>query len=289
MTTSNSQQHLIIQGADVATRTLKELAQLTQAQGIEQINPHAFRVCHVAQADATIRQTVMARCFSEQLDAAFVPASAKLSDIGLFITDMDSTLITIECIDEIADMQGLKPQVAEITEAAMRGELDFAQSLRKRVALLAGLDERALDRVYNERLQLSPGAESLLAKLHAQGTTTVLVSGGFTFFTERLKQRLGLTHTYANVLEVRDGKLTGQVLGDIVDAEAKRQRLLQHKAELGLQRHQILASGDGANDLRMLSEADWAVAYHAKPVVREQAPYTINFGGLNSILNWFLP
>ena len=139
--------------------------------------------------------------------------------------DMDSTLITIECIDEIADMQGLKPQVAAITAAAMRGELDFPQSLRRRVALLKGLDADALQRVYDERLKLSPGAHVMLARFRELGIKTLLLSGGFTFFTGRLKQRLGLDYARSNTLEIVDGKLTGQVIGEIVDADVKRAAL----------------------------------------------------------------
>jgi phosphoserine phosphatase len=147
---------------------------------------------------------------------------------------MDSTLITIECIDEIADMQGIKPQVAAITERSMRGELDFSASLRERVSLLAGLPESALEKVYQERLQLSPGAEQLLARCKENGIRFMLVSGGFTFFTERLKQQLGLDYAYANQLEVMDGKLTGRVVGDIVDAAAKQRLLIEKRSELGL-------------------------------------------------------
>jgi phosphoserine phosphatase len=155
-----------------------------------------------------------------QLDATYSIGQRKMSEFKLVAMDMDSTLITIECIDEIADMQGLK-QVAEITEAAMRGELDFSESLKRRVALLEGLDASALERVYEERLQLSPGAEAMLKAVQAAGLKTLLVSGGFTFFTERLKQRLGLDYTHANELEIVDGKLTGKVVGGIVDAEER--------------------------------------------------------------------
>jgi phosphoserine phosphatase len=184
---------------------------------------------------------------------------------------MDSTLITIECIDEIADMQGIKPQVAAITERSMRGELDFSASLRERVSLLAGLPESALEKVYQERLQLSPGAEQLLARCKENGIRFMLVSGGFTFFTERLKQQLGLDYAYANQLEVVDGKLTGRVVGDIVDAAAKQRLLIEKRTELGLRPEQVIAMGDGANDLLMLGEAGVGVAYRAKPVVQAKA------------------
>ena len=199
--------------------------------------------------------------------------------------DRDSTLISIECIDEIADMQGLKPQVAAITEAAMRGEIDFAESLRRRVALLEGLDEGALLRVYDERLQLNPGAELMLSALKQHGIKTLLVSGGFVFFTERLKARLGLDHAHANTLEIIDGKLTGKVLGSILDAQAKADWLVKMRDELGLKPEQVIAMGDGANDLKMMAQAGVSIAYHAKPVVRAQASYALNFVGLDGLVN----
>jgi phosphoserine phosphatase len=184
-------------------------------------------------------------------------------------------------------MQGLKPQVAEITEAAMRGELDFAESLRRRVALLEGLDESALQRVYDERLKLTAGAEIMLAKLKAHGIKTLLVSGGFVFFTERLKQRLGLDFAYANTLEIVQGKLTGNVLGDIVDAQAKADLLVKKREELNLKAAQVIAIGDGANDLKMLAQAGVGIAFHAKPVVRSQARYALNFVGLDGLSNLY--
>lgn len=275
--------HLIVQGADPETRHLKELAQLTGARAIEQITRSAFRLCDAEDK----RADVAAYCEQRELDYGYVPGGVRLTDMGLFVTDMDSTMITIECIDEIADMQGLKPQVAAITESAMRGEIDFAESLRRRVSLLAGLDESALGRVYEERLRLSPGVDKLLPRLKQAGLTTVLVSGGFTFFTERLKAKLGFDHAYANTLEAAGGKLTGRVLGDIVDGEAKQRFLVQHREALGLTRDQVIAAGDGANDLRMLGEAAYSIAYRAKPVVRAQAAYAINYCGLDAILNLF--
>jgi phosphoserine phosphatase len=201
--------------------------------------------------------------------------------------DMDSTLISIECIDEIADMQGLKPMVSEITEAAMRGEIDFAESLRRRVALLHGLDEGALLRVYDDRLKLNPGAEIMLAELKKNGIKTLLVSGGFTFFTERLMARLGLDFAYANTLEINDGKLTGQVLGDILDAQAKANWLNLVRKKLNLHAEQVIAIGDGANDLKMMAQAGTSIAYHAKPIVRTQASFAFNFVGLNGLVNLF--
>ena len=243
----------------------------------------------VNDPDPVMRAAVAAHCQQTNLDHAFVPSGKTLADFGLLAMDMDSTLITIECIDEIADMQGIKPQVAAITASAMRGEIDFPESLRRRVSLLAGLSESALQRVYDERLRLSPGAEAMLARLKELNIKTLLVSGGFTFFTERLKSRLGLDHTLSNALEIVDGKLTGQVLGDIVDAQAKASRLAKLRDELKLKPDQVIAMGDGANDLLMLAEAGVSVAYHAKPVVREHATHSFNHAGLDGVLSLYDP
>jgi phosphoserine phosphatase len=193
-------------------------------------------------------------------------------------------LITIECIDEIADMQGLKPQVSAITEAAMRGELDFSESLMRRVALLEGLPTQALERVYEERLRISLGGEAMLQAVQAAGLKTLLVSGGFTFFTERLKTRLGLDYTHANVLEAAGGVLTGKVVGGIVDAEEKRRTVERVCAELGIATKQAIVMGDGANDLKMMGVSGLSVAFRAKPVVRAQADVALNFTGLDGLL-----
>lgn len=273
--------NLIVQGPDVPTPDLKQLAKLTGATAIEAVTPTAFRLIG---ADPGQRAAVAAYCEENGHDHGWVPAGRRISDFGLLVMDMDSTLITIECIDEIADMHGLKPQVSAITEAAMRGEIDFAESLRRRVALLGGLDQSALQRVYDERLQLSPGAETLLATVHAAGIKTLLVSGGFTFFTECLKPRLGLDYTAANTLEVADGKLTGRVLGNIVDAQGKADWLQRVRDELGLTKAQVVAIGDGANDLKMMAEAGVSIAYRAKPVVRAQASHALNHVGLEGVV-----
>jgi phosphoserine phosphatase len=228
-----------------------------------------------------------AYCAANRLDRAWVPAYRRWTDYRLLVMDMDSTLITIECIDEIADMVGVKPQVAQITAAAMRGELDFPGALRQRVALLAGLEESALQRVYDERLRLSPGAEILLAAAKKAGIKTLLVSGGFTFFTGRLERRLGLDATLANVLEIENGRLTGRVVGSIVDADAKEARLRAMCGELGCNPTQAIAIGDGANDLKMMKAAGVGIAYHAKPVVQAQATHALNHVGLDGVLGLF--
>lgn len=264
---------------DIPARQIEHLAHLSGAARIEQIDAQSYRLC-----EAKPHTDINAYCFERQIDYGFVPADRHLSDFGLVVMDMDSTLISIECIDEIADMQGLKPEVAAITEEAMRGEIDFAESLRRRVALLKGLDEGALQRVYDERLQLNPGAELMLAELKKHGIKTLLVSGGFLFFTERLKPRLGLDYTHANTLEIVDGKLTGRVLGEILDAKGKADWLVKMRDELGLKPEQVIAMGDGANDLKMMEEAGVSIAYHAKPVVREQASYAFNFIGLDGLI-----
>ena len=274
--------NLVVQGADVQTPDLKQLAKMTGALSIEAMTPTAFRLRGAVQ-----NADVAPYCDRARLDCAFVPDERRLADFRLCVMDMDSTLITIECIDEIADLQGLKPQVAAITAAAMRGELDFAQSLRQRVALLEDLDAAALERVFVERLRLSPGAEIMLGAFKRHGIKTLLVSGGFTFFTDRLKARLALDFAFSNTLEIVDGRLTGRVLGDIVDADGKRAALLRARGELGLEQAQIIALGDGANDLKFMAEAGVSVAFHAKPVVRAQATHALNYVGLDGVLNLF--
>lgn len=209
----------------------------------------------------------------------------KLSDFKVIAFDMDSTLINIECIDEIAAAVGKKAEVAAITEAAMRGEIaDFKESLRRRLALLAGTPASALDEVYRERLRLNPGAEVLVAAAREAGLKTLLVSGGFTHFADRVRERLGMDRAKSNVLEIVDGKLTGRVVGEIVDGEEKRRQLLAMCADVGCSPQQAIAVGDGANDLPMMGEAGLSVAYHAKPKVREQAMVAIDEGGLDRLL-----
>ncbi|MEO8298398.1 MAG: phosphoserine phosphatase SerB [Burkholderiales bacterium] len=212
-----------------------------------------------------------------------------LSSYKLIAFDMDSTLINIECIDEIADAAGRKAEVAAITEAAMRGEItDFKESLRRRVAMLAGVPESALHQVFEQRLRLNPGAERLVSTLRSQGYKTLLVSGGFTFFSDRVRDCLQLDYTRSNVLEIVDGHLTGGLLdqpwGDICDGAEKQRMLLATCAELGIAPSQAIAVGDGANDLLMMGAAGLSVAYHAKPKVREQAMVAINEGGLDRLL-----
>ncbi len=202
----------------------------------------------------------------------------------LLVADMDSTMITVECIDELADYAGIKPQIAEVTERAMRGELDFAEALDARVALLKGLPETAIDQCLEERVRLMPGAEALVKTMRARGAHTILVSGGFTRFAEPVGTRIGFDRRIANVLEIEGGKLTGTVTKPIVDSSTKETTLLGAMAELGLEPEQTMAVGDGANDLAMIRKAGLGVAYHAKPIVAAAAGARIDHGDLTALL-----
>ena len=274
--------NLIIQGLEIENRDLRELAKLAGANDIERITGQAFRL-----KNANRRDQVPEYCADAGLDFAFVEQTVRLGDFGLVAMDMDSTLLAIESIDEIADMHGVKPQVSEITQRTMRGEIVFAESLRQRTALLRDLDEDALQRVYDERVRLSPGAEKMLLRMKSAGIRTMVISGGFTFFTDRIKAKLNLDYSAANRLEVADGKLTGKVLGEIIGAQGKAEVLKKVRDELGLKREQIIAIGDGANDLKMMEESGVSIAYHAKPIVQENATYAINHVGLDGVLNLF--
>jgi phosphoserine phosphatase len=216
-------------------------------------------------------------------------APLRLADFKLIAFDMDSTLINIECVDEIADAAGRKAEVAAITEAAMRGEIaDYTDSLRQRVALLRGVTLAHMHEVLTQRLRLNPGAAALVRACQAAGLKTLLVSGGFTFFTDAVQSMLGIDWTRSNVLELQDGVLTGRLVdqawGDICDGEEKRRMLLQTCATMGIAPAQAIAMGDGANDLPMMAQAGLSVAYHAKPAVRDKAMVAINSGGLDRLL-----
>lgn len=277
--------HLILQAPNLAQENIEKIAAIANAEGVQELGNTAVRLLG---ADFGARDEVDACCKEFAMDYAFFEKITRLKDCKILAMDMDSTLINIECIDEIADMVGKKAEVAAITEAAMRGEIvDFAESLTRRVALLKGAPVSALERVYRERLRLNPGAENLVSMAKKTGLKTLLVSGGFTFFTEQLKQRLGLDACYANTLEVENGVLTGKVLGDIVDAQSKANHLQTLASHLDATAGQIIAVGDGANDLKMLALAHFSVAYRAKPVVSQQANYALNVSPLDAILNWF--
>ncbi len=277
--------NLLIQGGAIPTFLLEMAASATGAASTEPRPPQSIRLCGAmrsAEFDALIPLIE-----AENLDWAFVEPNKKLADFGLICFDMDSTLITIECIDELADFAGKKEEVSAVTEAAMRGEIDYSESLRRRLGLLAGLDARVLAKVFGERLLLSPGARELLAAAQNAGLRTAILSGGFTYFTERLRIELGFDFATSNELEISGGKLTGRVVGEIVDAAVKARHLVSLTRELGLQKEQVIAIGDGANDLLMMAEAGFSVAYHAKPATRAKADVAINFGGLDSLLNLF--
>jgi phosphoserine phosphatase len=226
------------------------------------------------------------------LQIAGITPPLRLTDFKLVAFDMDSTLINIECVDEIADAAGRKAEVAAITEAAMRGDIaDYKESLRQRVTLLKGVTVAHMQQVLTERLQLNPGAAALVAACKQAGLKVLLVSGGFTYFTDHVRDLLAIDYTRSNVLEVQDGVLTGRMVGqpwgDICDGAEKRKMLLETCALLGIKPSQTIAMGDGANDLPMMGEAGLSVAYHAKPAVREQAHVRINSGGLDRLLTLF--
>ncbi len=277
---------LILQGPALDAGTAKRIAALAGAATVTPAAPHVYRADGLIDSLAN-RVAVAAACQQAECDGAFVRADLRLSDFKLLVMDMDSTLITIECIDEIADLHGQKAEVAEITEAAMRGELDFRASLLRRVSLLEGLDASALDEVFSKRLQLSPGAREMIKYLKSAGLRTVLVSGGFTYFTQRLQQDLGLDVAHAIELEIIDGKLTGEVKGTIIDADAKQATVEAESTALGVPTSAAIVMGDGANDLKMMSVAGLSVAYRAKPVVQAQASVALNHAGLDGLLNLF--
>jgi phosphoserine phosphatase len=274
--------NLVLQAPTLERTQVDALATLFDSAAVEAIGPGAFRLKGVP-----VREAVASWCEERHIDHAWMPEGRRFADLKLLAMDMDSTLITVECIDELGDLAGKRAEIASITARAMRGELDYPASLRRRVALLAGLQESALERVYAERVRLTPGAQELISECKKQGVKLLLVSGGFTFFVERLKERLGIDYTISNVLEIQNGRLTGEVLGDIVDAEAKAAKFRQVAAELKAEKHQTVAIGDGANDLQMMAEAGVSVAFRAKPVVRAQASCALNWSGLDAVVRLF--
>ena len=274
---------LVIQGHALQPSHLQHIAALCadgrSAQDFKHTGPHA---CHLP-AVHTLNTEIETYCASQQLDCAFVADHHTLDNFGLVLMDMDSTLITIECIDEIADMQGLKAEVAAITEAAMRGEIDFEESLRERVSLLAGLDASVLDEVY-EQIVITPGARTMVRTLRRLGYRFAIVSGGFSRITDRLAADLGIHFARANELEIVDGRLTGRILGAVVDRAGKATALREFAREVGVPLDAVIAIGDGANDLDMLNAAGLGIAYNAKPMVRDAADTAVNVPYLDAIL-----
>lgn len=241
----------------------------------------AFEAADIGAARA-VRDSVASRLGEMPIDSCVVQVAARRK--ALLVADMDSTIIQQECIDEMADMLGLKPRIAAITERAMRGELPFEAALRERLGLLAGLEVSALQRVFDERITLMPGARTLVATMRAAGAFTALVSGGFSFFTSRVAVAAGFDVNRANELEVSDGRLTGSVVGPILGREAKLETLTHYRDQRGLAAEATLAVGDGANDLAMIMAAGLGVAYRAKPIVAAEADVGITYGDLTALL-----
>lgn len=274
--------NLVLQGAALSNDAIGEIVALTGASHVVTLGPSAWRLARAAE-----QPRVQPWCAQRGLDFAWVPEDRRLAALRLVAMDMDSTLVTVESIDEMGDMLGIRDRVASITAQAMRGEIDYAESLRRRVALLAGLEEAALEQICEQRMHLSPGAEALVRRCRERGVRTLLVSGGFNFFTAWLQQRLGIDAVLSNVLEIERGRLTGRVLGAIVDGPAKATKLREEMLRLGLGREQVLAIGDGANDIPMMGEAGTSVAYCAKSAVREHATHALDHSGLDGALNLF--
>ena len=274
--------NLVVQGPALASGDLDAIALLAKPHAVREIAPRAFRF-----TGAMKNEGIAPLCEARRLDHAWIEDGRRFADLELLAMDMDSTLITIECIDELGDFAGKKAEIAAITAQAMRGEIEYRESLRRRVRALAGLPETSLTEVYEQRLKLTPGADALISACKQHRVQLLLVSGGFSFFTERLKARLGLDHTLSNVLEVKDGKLTGALLGEIVDADAKAAKFRQVLSSLKARKAQSVAIGDGANDLKMMAEAGISIAFRAKPVVRAQASCALNWGGLDAVVNLF--
>lgn len=236
------------------------------------------------QAVTMLRDDVKRALLGLTLDVNIVTGDAQSRRKKLLIADMDSTIIQQECIDEMAEVFGIKERIAAITERAMRGELDFEAALTHRLSLLAGISESDLERIFTERIKLMPGARTLTATMRANGAFTALVSGGFTFFTSRVAEAVLFNVNHANTLEIVDGRMTGNVVGPIIGREAKRETLERYRLEHNLVEAQTLAVGDGANDLAMIGAAGLGVAYRAKPIVAADADAQIEHGDLTSLL-----
>ena len=275
--------HLLVQHPDLDSRLLTVLNEKIGKPPFQELH-------HLARWQMAEGNRDFAASLADEfrVDAAWIENSNQLSDYRLLVFDMDSTLITIECIDEMGDYFGKKAEVAAITEAAMRGEIaDYNESLRRRMKLLAGMPVTAMQAIYDKRLKLSPGVEQLISQAQSCGLKILLVSGGFTFFAHQLQARLKLDFVRANVVETVDGKLTGGLIGEIVNANVKQRLLEETCAAMGCSPAKAIVAGDGANDLKMMSIAGVSIAYRAKPVVQKQALYALNYCGLDAALNFF--
>jgi phosphoserine phosphatase len=282
---------LVLQGPRLGTEALDTFKVVCSPRKIILIGSRAARCVEVAD-DAETRKAVQGLADYWSVDAAFVDPTLKLSQFRVLAMDMDSTLINIESLDEVAARAGKGAEVAAITEAAMRGEIkDYAASLRRRVSLLAGVDAALLARVLDDKLRINPGAAELVSACRATGLKTLLVTGGFTFFTEAMRARLGFDRVRANELGIAAGRLTGEVTGPdggpILDADGKAAAVREFCTELGCGTERAIAIGDGANDLKMMALAGLSVAYRAKPVVREKAAQALDHAPLDGVLNWF--
>jgi phosphoserine phosphatase len=262
-----------------------ELSQLTLVASNQRQAWHSYRFSLTCENTAQARTRIAELALAHNIEAALLADAPTLAQPGLLVMDMDSTTISIECIDEIAKLAGVGEAVAEVTERAMLGELDFAASLHQRVATLANAEQAILTKVI-EQMPLMAGLEPLMAELKQHGWRIAIASGGFTYFAEHLQQRLGFDQIAANQLEIIDGKLTGKVLGAVVDAQAKADCIQTFAQQYQISPQQTVAMGDGANDLLMMAAAQLGVAFHAKPIVLQQADSAINFHGLDLMLHW---
>ena len=280
---------LVIQGPTLSPEALDTFKVVCMPERIT-LYKRAAR-CVAVRDDAETRKAVQGLSEFWKLDNAFVDPRWRLSDFRLLVLDMDSTLVNIETLDEVAAYAGKGELVAAITEAAMRGEVNYKESLQRRVAMLADVDAELLARVHDEKLTLNDGAQQLVSECRRAGLKTLLATGGFTFFTERIQAKLNIDYTRSNQLEISDGRLTGNVTGpnggEIVDAESKAQAVREVCADIGCATAKAIVIGDGANDVKMMQLAGISVAYRAKPVVRQQATYALNHAALDGVLNWF--
>ena len=268
------------------------ISALGEALGSSRMSERGHRIAWTQLDEPSTEAKVLALslCAKFNTDGAWLRDGLQLSDFALLAMDMDSTVITVECIDEMADYCGKKAEVSAITEATMRGEIaDFDTSLRQRVALLRGLSTKAMDAVYSDRVRLSRGAKQLIETAHSQGLKTLLVSGGFTYYTSRVQKQLGITWCKSNELEIANEHLTGGIVGEIVNAQAKALEVKARCQEMGVAPSKTIAVGDGANDMKMMAVAGFSVAYHAKPILHSRTNAAIHFGGLETLSEWLTP